>query len=115
VLLAALVVLVVGSQGEMMAAIEIVRFRTEEETDEHVFAERNERFQREVVPLIPGLVRRAATRAANGEWMLVLRYADMESATRGPQQDAGNEVAGAFMSHIDMRTLSAAHYTVVSE
>ncbi len=47
--------------------------------------------------------------------MLVLRYADMESATRGPQQDAGNAVAGAFMSHIDMGTMSAAHYTIVSE
>ena len=98
-----------------MAVLEIVRFRTKDETDEQAFGELNERFQREVVPLIPGLERREATRAADGEWMLVLRYADMESATRGPQQDAGNEVAGAFMSHIDMGTMSAAHYTVVSE
>ena len=98
-----------------MAVIELVRFRTKAGTDEAAFAALNERFQREVAPQLPGLERREAARGADGEWLLVLRYKDMESAQRGPQLDRGMEVAGAFMTMIDMATLSSSHHTVMSE
>ena len=68
-----------------MAVIELVRFRVNDGVDEDAFRALNDRFQREVVPTLPGLERREATRAEGGEWLLVLRYADMASAERGPQ------------------------------
>lgn len=97
-----------------MAAIQIVRFRTKEGTDETTFAALNERFQREVTPTLPGLVRREATRAADGEWVLILRYTSKEAAQQANKQDT-SELALAFMSHIDMSTMSAGFYEIVSE
>ena len=98
-----------------MAVIEIVKFHTKAGTDEAAFAALNERFQREIAPQLPGLERREAAKGADGEWLLVLRYRDMESAKRGPQLDRGMEVAGAFISMIDMPTMSSTHHTVMSE
>ena len=98
-----------------MAVIEIVRFHTKPGTDEAVFAALNERFQHEIAPQLPGLERREAAQGADGEWLLVLRYKDMESAKRGPRLDRGMEVAGAFMSMIDMPTMSSSHHRVISE
>ncbi len=98
-----------------MAALEIVRFRTKPGADQQEFEDLNERFQREVAPSLPGLERREATRSEDGEWLLVLRYRDMESATAGPRQDAGNEVAGAFMSMIEPSSMSVSRHLVVSE
>lgn len=98
-----------------MAVIEIVRFQTKPGTDQAAFVALNERFQREIAPQLPGLERREAAQGAAGEWLLVLRYKDMESAKRGPQLDKGMEVAGAFMSMIEMPTMSSTHHTVMSE
>jgi hypothetical protein len=74
----------------------------------------NERFQREIAPLLPGLQRREATRTADGEWVLVLRYADMQAAT-APPADHSMEVAGALFKMIDMSTMSSEFLSVVSE
>ncbi|MEO5963983.1 MAG: hypothetical protein ABIR11_00855 [Candidatus Limnocylindrales bacterium] len=82
--------------------------------DDDAFRALNERFQREVVPTLPGLERREATRAEVGEWVLVLRYGDMESAQRGPQADT-SEISGQFISMLDMATMSAARYEIVSQ
>ncbi len=98
----------------MMAAIQIVRFHTKEGIDEAAFAALNERFQREVTPTLPGLVRREATRADDGEWVLILRYTSKEAAQQAGKRDTG-DVAMAFMSHIDMSTMSAGFYEIVSE
>jgi len=97
-----------------MAVIELVRFRVNDGVDEDAFRALNDRFQREVVPTLPGLERREATRAEGGEWLLVLRYADMASAERGPQADT-SDVSGQFISMVDMATMSAARYEIVSE
>lgn len=98
-----------------MAVLEIVRFRTKTDTDEQAFQDLNERFQREVVPSLPGLERREATRSEDGEWVLVLRYQDMESATAGPRRDAGDAVAGAFMSMIEPSSMSVSRHPVISD
>lgn len=97
-----------------MAVIEIVRFRLKDGADEGEFRALNERFQREVVPTLPGLERREATRSGDGEWILVLRYADMASAERGPEADT-SEISGHFISLLDMGSMSAARYEIVSE
>lgn len=97
-----------------MAVIELVRFRVNDGVDEREFRALNERFQRDVVPTLPGLERREATLAEDGEWMLVLRYADMASAQRGPQADT-SELSGQFIAMVDMATMSAARYEIVSE
>lgn len=97
-----------------MPALQIVRFHTKSDVSEADIVAVNERFQREVVPLLPGLERREATRAENGEWVLVLRYVDMETAT-APPADHGMEVAGALFSMIDMSTMAAEFLNVVSE
>ena len=97
-----------------MAALQIVRFRTKPDIADADIVAINERFQREITPLLPGLERREATRTADGEWVLVLRYVDMDTAT-APPADHGMEIAGAFMSMIDMSTMSAEFLTVVSE
>lgn len=57
-----------------MAVIEIVRFRLKDSADEDEFRTLNERFQQEVVPTLAGLERREASRAVDGEWILVPRY-----------------------------------------
>jgi hypothetical protein len=97
-----------------MAVIEIVRFRTMAGIDEAEIAVVNERFQREVAPVLPGLERREATRTEDGEWVLVLRYRDAESAARAMGTDT-SEVSGQLMSMIDMATLSVTRSEVVSE
>ena len=98
----------------MSAAIQIVRFRPKSEVAHDDMIAMNERFQREVVPLLPGLERREACVTDDGEWVLVLRYANMELATARPA-DHGMEVAGSFMQMIDMSTMSATFQTVMSE
>ena len=97
-----------------MAVIEIVRFRTKAGTDEKEMAKVNERFQREVAPVLPGLERREATRTGDGEWLLVLRYRDSDSANRAMGSDT-SEVSGRLMAMIDMATLSVSRSEVVSE
>ncbi|MCI0554002.1 MAG: hypothetical protein L0287_23890, partial [Anaerolineae bacterium] len=74
----------------------------------------NERFQREVTPKLPGLVRREATVSEDGEWLLVLRYTDLETAHKAGRSDT-SDISQAFMAMINMSTLSASFYTIVSE
>ncbi|MCA9941770.1 MAG: hypothetical protein KC418_24195 [Anaerolineales bacterium] len=97
-----------------MNVIQIVRFKLNAGVDEAAFRAINERFQKEVVPTLPGLLRREATVGENGEWLLVLRYDTMENARGGAQRDT-SEMAHTFMSFIDMRTMSAGFFTIVSE
>ena len=74
----------------------------------------NERFQREIPPVLPGRERREAACTADGGWVLVLRYADMDIAM-APPADHGMEVAGALISMIDMSTMSVGVLEVVTE
>ena len=97
-----------------MAVIQIVRFRPNTGVDAAAFHALNERFQRDVVPKLPGLVRREATVSGDGEWLLVLRYTDMDSARKAGPSDTG-DISREFMKSIDMSTMSASFYTVVSE
>ena len=97
-----------------MAVLEIVRFRTKAGTDEAEIVGVNERFQREVAPKLAGLERREATRTGDGEWVLVLRYRDAESAERAMGSDT-SEISGRLMSMIDMPTLVLSRSEVVSE
>ena len=97
-----------------MAVLQIVKFRSKAEIDPAEFLAINERFQREIAPILPDLERREAAVDDEGNWTLVLRYTDMESATR-PPADHGMEVAGALMQMIDMSTMSVSFHTIVSE
>ncbi|MCB9450938.1 MAG: hypothetical protein H6672_05830 [Anaerolineaceae bacterium] len=97
-----------------MATIQIVKFRLNNGVNESEFRALNERFQQEVAPNLPGLVRREATVGEDGEWLLVLRYTDMESAHKAGRSDT-SDVSQKFMSFIDMSTMSATFYGVVSE
>ncbi len=96
-----------------MAVIEIVKFRLRDGADEGAFRALNERFQTEVVPNIPGLERREATVAEDGEWVLVLRYRDADSAARAMGSDT-SDVSGQFISMLDMSTMSAARSEIVT-
>ena len=97
-----------------MAVLQIVRFRAKPEVSDEEMLQVNERFQREVAPSLPGLERREAPRPDSGDWVLVLRYADMDHAAGGAARDT-SPVAMEFMSKIDMATLSASFHPVVSE
>lgn len=97
-----------------MPTIQIVRFHLNAGVEEAAFRALNERFQREVAPTLPGLVRREATLGAGGEWLLVLRYSDLDSAHRAGRSDT-SALAQAFMQMIDLATMSASFYELVSE
>lgn len=97
-----------------MATIQIVKFRVNDGANQDEFRALNERFQREVAPKLPGLVRREATCSADGEWLLVLRYTDMESAHNAGKSDT-SDISQKFMSFIDMSSMSASFYDLVSE
>ncbi|MEP7134871.1 MAG: hypothetical protein ABI904_08060 [Chloroflexota bacterium] len=97
-----------------MATIQIVRFHLNDGVNENEFRALNERFQREVAPKLPGLKRREATRSDDGEWLLVLRYTDMESAHNAGKSDTG-DISRSFMSMINMSSLSASFHEIVSE
>jgi hypothetical protein len=97
-----------------MAALQIIRFRINDGMDEGDFRAVNERFQREVAPTLPGLMRREATRSADGEWVLVLRYTDVEMATKAGRNDH-SATSQALMSFINMSTMSASFFEIVSE
>ena len=98
----------------MSAVLQLVQFTPKSDVDPDEFAGLNERFQREIAPLLPGLERREASIDADGRWTLVLRYSSMEEATR-PPADHGMEVAGLFMSLIDMSTMAVSFSTIMSE
>lgn len=97
-----------------MATIQIVRFRLNEGMDVNEFKALNERFQREVVPTLPGLVRREATVSAEGEWVLVLRYTDEESAHKAGRSDT-SDISQKFMAFINMSAMSVQFLDIVSE
>lgn len=97
-----------------MAVINLVRFRLNEGVDEATFLAINERFQREVVPTLPGLQRREATRSADGEWLLILRYDSAENIGKARQADT-SDVSHTLISLIDMGTMSAAVNEIISE
>lgn len=97
-----------------MAVIQIVRFRLNDGVEDTAFRALNERFQREVAPKLPGLVRREATVSEDGEWVLVLRYTDLESAHKAGKSDT-SDISRTFMTMINMSTMSASFYTIVSE
>ena len=97
-----------------MAIIQLVRFRLAAGVDHDQFRALDERFQREVAPQLPGLLRREATRTADGEWVLVLRYLDLDSAHRAGKSDT-SDISQSFMKMIDMKTMSASFSEVVSE
>jgi hypothetical protein len=97
-----------------MAVLQIVRFRLNPGVDEREFRALNERFQREVVPTMTGLVRREATRTEDGEVVLVLRYADMQSA-KGAGTSNPHEVAQAFIKMIDPKTRAGSLLEIISE
>ncbi len=97
-----------------MATIQIVRFQLNEGVNENEFRAINERFQREVAPKLPGLLRREATRSENGEWLLVLRYTDMQSAHNAGKADT-SDISQKFISCVNMSTMSASFYEVISE
>jgi hypothetical protein len=98
----------------MMAAIQIVRFRLAPGTDPTTFRALNERFQREIAPGLPGLERREATVRADGEWVLVLRYSDLDAAKQAARSDT-SELAQSFMKSIDMNSMSAGFFEIVSQ
>jgi hypothetical protein len=55
-----------------------------------------------------------ATVGAGGEWMLVLRYSDIDSAKKAGKSDTG-EISKTFMTMIDTSTMSASFHEIVSE
>ncbi len=97
-----------------MAVIQIVRFRLAAGVDDAEFRALNERFQREVAPRLPGLTRREATRSAEGEWVLVLRYTDVDTAKQAGKSDK-SDLSQRFMQMIDMTTMSANFTEIVSD
>ena len=97
-----------------MAVLQIVRFRAKPEVTDKDMLAINERFQREVAPTLPGLERREATRSPDGDWLLVLRYADMDHAAAGAARDT-SPIAMEIMTKIDMSSMSASFHPVVSE
>lgn len=97
-----------------MAAIQIVRFKLAPNVDQADFRALNERFQREVAPKLVGLERREATVGEGGEWMLVLRYRDIDAAKKAGKSDT-SDISQKFMTMIDMTTMSASFYEVASE
>lgn len=97
-----------------MATIQIVKFRLAAGTNPDAFRALNERFQREVAPTLPGLERREASVGPDGEWVLVLRYADIEQAKKAGRSDT-SETALSFMKMIDMSSMSASFTEIVSQ
>ena len=97
-----------------MAVLQIVRFRAKPEVSDEEMLAVNERFQREVAPTLPGLERREASRTDDGDWVLVLRYAELDHATGGAAKDT-SPVALEFMSKIDLASMSASFHPIVSE
>ncbi len=97
-----------------MAAIQIVRFKLNTGVDVKEFTALDERFQREVAPQLAGLERREATIGADGEWVLVLRYHDVDAAKMAGKSDA-SDLSKKFMTMIDMKTMSASFFDIVSE
>ena len=59
-------------------------------------------------------MRREATCADDGEWVLVLRYTDKATATKAGRNDT-SELAHSFMSQINMSSMSAGFYEIVSK
>ena len=94
-----------------MAVIHLVRFKLIAGADETAFRAANAQFQSEATTVLQGLERREACRSADGEWALVLRYRDLESAkTKGAPSEAGQRIMG----FIDKSTMTSAFFEVAT-
>ncbi len=63
-----------------MAIVEIARYRLREGADDAALAEAERTIQREVGPQHPGYVGRDLLRAADGEYVLVMRWENQAAA-----------------------------------
>jgi hypothetical protein len=97
-----------------MSVLQIVRFRPRPDTAPAALEAMNLRLQIENGPRLPGLQRREASRSADGEWAVVMRWADVESAKK-PLSEAAAELSKAFMAMVDPSTLSVAFFDLKSE
>jgi hypothetical protein len=94
-----------------MTVIQIVRFTPKSGTDPKAFEEANARLHREAVPKLVGLQRREATRSAEGDWLVVMRWIDGDSARKPPPPEVA-EASKGVMSMVEMSTLSSSFYEV---
>jgi hypothetical protein len=97
----------------MTAVIHTIRFRIKDGVEPAEALAVNERFQREVAPTLPGLERREAAVAADGEWLLINRYQTLETAQA--RNAASGPAAEAMMAMIDPTTMSSSFATVISD
>jgi hypothetical protein len=97
-----------------MPVLQVVRFRPKADTTPTALEAMNLRLQLENGPRLSGLQRREASRSADGEWAVIMRWTDVESA-RKPLQGEAAELSKSFMSMVDMSTLSIGFYALQSE
>ena len=97
-----------------MTTLQIIRFRPKADTTPAALEAMNLRLQRENGPVMVGLQRREASCAADGEWVIVMRWSDLESAKR-PLPEAAAALSKAFMGLVEMSTLSVQFTELKSE
>lgn len=91
-----------------MSVLQVITLRLKAEAQPAVFAAANERIQREVTPHMKGLIRRESGHNAEGHWVIVNLWADLESAKLPPTANA--EIVKSAMSHVDMTSMTAHFY-----
>lgn len=90
--------------------IEIMRFRLAPDAATDAFEAADRRVQTEFAYRQPGLLRRTAARAADGEWIVIDLWRGADDAARASRAWDGDPVTTAFMSFVDRASLSVAHY-----
>lgn len=87
-----------------------MRFRLARHADALAFEAADRRVQTEFAYQLPGLVRRTAARAADGEWVVIDLWRSREDAERGAEAWELHPVTAEYMSFVDADSVSVGRY-----
>ncbi|MEM9341263.1 MAG: antibiotic biosynthesis monooxygenase [Bacteroidota bacterium] len=85
--------------------IEVTRFRAKEGTDDEAFTKRDAEIEEDYTSKQPGFIRRESAQSEDGEWLVVVYWEDMESASASMQKFMGDASVADYAGMIDGATM----------
>jgi hypothetical protein len=96
-----------------MAVIETFTFRLSPGAGESAFLDADQRVQTEFTYRQPGVVRRTAARAEDGEWLVVVVWRSGSDADAAAARFGDDPETSAFREMVDASTVRTRRYTTL--
>ncbi len=96
-----------------MAYIELAKYKLLPGTDPNVLMDVEQEIQREVGPKHPGYIGRDLLRAADGSYVLIMRWENEESASTWNKRLFGSQAGQKLGSLVDPKSMSKENLTTI--